>query len=117
MVRRCTDPKNIGWAYYGGRGIRVCERWLNSFENFLADMGRTPGGDTGLRHEKCAHCGARLKSRPRYSLGRIDPDGNYEPGNCKWETHKEQIRNRRPFSEWEKWETTHPLYGHNYRKS
>lgn len=73
MKARCNNPKCKDYYRYGGRGISVCERWLNSFENFLADMGR-PG------HKE--------------SLDRIDLDGNYEPGNCKWATDREQARNR-----------------------
>lgn len=73
MKARCeTDPD------YAGRGITVCERWLNCFENFLADMGSKPG--TG--HE--------------FSIDRIDNDGNYEPTNCKWSTAHEQKVNQRP---------------------
>jgi hypothetical protein len=89
MRRRCTDPKHISFVYYGGRGITVCERWMVSFEAFLADMGRQP-------------------NIGRYSLGRIDVNGNYEPGNCKWETPLEQHRNKRPFSEWKHWEEGDP---------
>lgn len=75
MRRRCTNPKRDNFKYYGGRGITVCERWMKSFEAFLADMGRRP-------------------SR-RYSLDREEVNGNYEPGNCKWATQKTQIANRR----------------------
>lgn len=72
MKQRCTNPKHKGWDRYGGRGIKVCDRWLESFESFLADMGESPAG---------------------MSIERIETDGNYEPGNCKWATDQEQAEN------------------------
>jgi hypothetical protein len=80
MWQRCTDPNSISYADYGGRGITVCERW-RKFENFLADMGERPGGKRG--------------SADHHSIDRIDNDGNYEPGNCRWATPKEQRANQR----------------------
>lgn len=74
MRERCERPDNHRYSSYGGRGIKVCDRWMNSFENFLADMGERPDGMT---------------------LDRIDVNGNYEPGNCKWATDAEQRMNKR----------------------
>lgn len=75
MKQRCYLPTNAKFSLYGGRGIRVCKRWRNSFETFLADMGRKPS--------------------PSHSLERRDVDGDYEPNNCRWATQKEQCRNQR----------------------
>ncbi len=74
MIRRCYDFKEIGYYNYGGRGIKVCKRWLTSFINFYSDMGEKP------------------KNK---SLDRINNNGNYTPKNCKWSTKKEQQNNRR----------------------
>jgi hypothetical protein len=75
LKQRCLNPNHTRYAYYGGRGIKVCDRWLNSFENFIADMGPKPTSD--------------------HSIDRADNDGDYEPGNCQWVTKSEQMRNRR----------------------
>jgi hypothetical protein len=73
MKNRCANPKCNRWKNYGGRGIVVCAAWRDSYQQFLCDMGRRP--------------------TPSHSLDRLDVDGNYEPGNCRWATDSEQARN------------------------
>jgi hypothetical protein len=80
MKNRCLCPTNIAWELYGGRGIKVCDRWIGKvkgegFTNFLADLGPRPS--------------------PEHSLDRIDPYGNYEPSNCRWGTRLMQCMNQR----------------------
>lgn len=79
MKQRCANPRDTGFKYYGGRGITVCDRWLESFEAFYADMGPRPPGLT---------------------LERRDNSQGYSPENCYWATHTQQQRNRRPPREW-----------------
>jgi hypothetical protein len=74
MIKRCHNPNDPTYPYYGGRGIIVCSRWRHSFVNFITDMGRRPS----LNH----------------SIDRLKGHLSYSPDNCKWSTKKEQVRNR-----------------------
>jgi hypothetical protein len=75
MIKRCYYKGNNRYHRYGARGITVCERWRNNRQNFIADMGAPPTRE--------------------HSLGRLNNDGNYEPGNCAWQTLLEQNSNNR----------------------
>lgn len=76
MISRCSNPKHHKYKYYGARGIKVCDRWLD-FRNFVVDVGMPP--------------------TPKHTLDRINNNGDYEPSNVRWATYTEQNSNRRPF--------------------
>lgn len=75
MKQRCSNPKHISFPHYGGRGIKVCERWMKSFSAFMSDMGPRPAGAT---------------------IERENNDGPYAPWNCKWASREQQQSNKRP---------------------
>lgn len=77
MIQRCENHNHVSFEDYGGRGITVCKRWKESFENFLSDVGERPSKGV--------------------SLDRVDNNGNYEPGNVRWATPTEQQLNRRRY--------------------
>lgn len=74
MRSRCLNPRTQRYKDYGGRGITICDRWADSFENFFSDMGAAPG--------------------TKYSIDRIDNNAGYSPGNCRWATNAQQSRNQ-----------------------
>ncbi|MBK7381710.1 MAG: hypothetical protein IPJ03_22480 [Ignavibacteriales bacterium] len=75
MRERCLKPNTKEYGNYGGRGIKVCDRWVNNFNNFLEDMGSRP--------------------TPKHQIDRIDNEGNYEPNNCRWVSQTVNARNKR----------------------
>lgn len=81
MKRRCYDRESKSYKYYGGRGITVCDKWLNSFSSFIFDVGQRPSD--------------------QHQLDRIDNDGNYERENCRWSTPSENAYNRSNSYGWE----------------
>lgn len=87
MIQRCHNPNSLSRKYYGGRGIVVCKEWRKSFIPFFKHIGQRPS--------------------PRHSIDRINNDGNYEPGNVRWATKRQQVMNRRPFTL-----KTHCFHGH-----
>lgn len=78
MIRRCYDTRRPAYKDYGGRGIKVCDRWLNSLDNYASDIGERP--------------------TPKHTLDRIDNDGDYEPSNVRWVTRAQQNKNRRTYT-------------------
>ncbi len=82
MKARCYNKNSKCFDHYGGRGIKICDSWLNSIENFIKDVGERPS--------------------PLHSIDRIDVNGDYCKENCRWATQKEQVKNRRTMSSLQK---------------
>lgn len=103
IIERCENPESTSYYNYGARGIKICSRWRDSFEDFLRDVG--------------------IKPSPDHSIDRIDPNGHYEPRNVRWATRREQISNRRTtvFVDWGGQRMTLAdacrISGKNYRSS
>ncbi len=94
MIRRCVCPTEASYKNYGARGIQVCSDWEYSFQNFIKDMGPKP------------------KPYRKYSIDRINNDGHYEPGNCRWATRDQQNANKRKPDQTgpRKFKNRHPRY-------